>query len=221
MPYSTQFSDTYYSKDDGRLECDHVFIKGNGLDQRFVECGHFVLAELGFGTGLNFLETMRQFRNLAPSGSKLHFHSFEMHPLSGDNIQRALVPWPEISDEAQALIEHWPLLTAEFQPYHMFQFGDDVQLHLHIGDANKTILNTDFIADAWYFDGFTPAKNQALWSLDLMQQVAKRTADSGTFASYTAAGWVRRNLVEAGFNVEKCGGFAGKRDMIKGVKVSI
>ena len=221
MPYSTQFSDTYYSKDDGRLECDHVFIKGNGLNQRFVEGGNFVLAELGFGTGLNFLETMRQFRNLAKSGSKLHFHSFELNPLSGQVMQRALAPWPEISDQVQVLIEQWPVSPLEFQPYQLFKFGKDVQLHLHVGDANESILNADFTADAWFFDGFTPAKNQALWSLDLMQQVAKRTADSGTFASYTAAGWVRRNLVEAGFSVEKCGGFAGKRDMIKGAKISI
>lgn len=217
MPYSTQFGDYFYSKTDGRLECDHVFIKGNDLDNRFASGQSFIIAELGFGTGLNFLETVRQFQAIAPDNAKLEFHSFELIPMTANQIKKALTVWPEIEIEKQKLLSDWP---TSFQSQQIFDFTANIKLHLHVGDVNDTIHQTGFRADAWYLDGFSPARNEAMWNEKLMQAVSDHTIIGGTLASYTAAGWVRRNLQAAGFTIEKCKGHAGKRDMIKGIKLS-
>ena len=215
MPYSNEFGDYYYSKSDGRLECDHVFIDGNDLKNRFASSDRFVIGELGFGTGLNFLETLRQFKQYADQNAKLDFHSFEINPLDAATIQKALKIWPELDHELTQLLTVWPEV---FEKDHVLEIDKNVNLHLHIGDVNDTLPKQSFLANAWYFDGFAPARNESMWSLDLMQEIAHHTQTDGTFSSYTAAGWVRRNLADAGFNVQKAKGFAGKRDMICGIK---
>lgn len=217
MPYSTGFGDYYYSKSDGRLECDHVFIDGNDLKNRFARAGDIIIAELGFGTGLNFLETLRQFKQHAAPGTKLNFHSFEINPLGTDTIQKALSVWPALNEELHQLLIIWP---EQLNTDNLFEINESVTLHLHVGDVNKTLPKQDFHADAWFLDGFAPVRNQSMWSLELMREIANYTRDGGTFSSYTAAGWVRRNLIEAGFEVRKTKGYASKRDMICGTKNS-
>lgn len=215
MPYSNEFGDYYYSKSDGRLECDHVFIDGNNLKNRFADANNFVIAELGFGTGLNFLETIRQFKLYAGKDARLDFHSFEINPLDAQTIEKALSVWPQLNEVLSQLLANWP---ERFEKSHLIHLEKNISLHLHIGDVNATLPKQGFLADAWYLDGFAPARNESMWSLDLMQEIANHTKDEGTFSSYTAAGWVRRNLAEAGFSVHKTRGFAGKRDMICGKK---
>lgn len=210
MPYSPQFGDYYFSKADGRLECDHVFIKGNRLDQRFGKIRKFVIGELGFGTGLNFVETVRQFRLLATKDARLIFHSFELHPLTRDIIDRTLSTWPEITREKKELLSQWP---QELKTQLHIQLDAQIDLFLHVGDVNDTLPEATFNADAWFLDGFAPERNKDMWSLDLMREIANHTARDGTFATYTAAGWVRRHLQEAGFDVQKVRGYAHKRDM--------
>lgn len=61
-----------------------------------------------------------------------------------------------------------------------------------------------------------PSRNPAMWSADILMAVHDHTVPGGTFATYAAAGFVRRNLVAAGFAVERRPGFAGKREMLCG-----
>ena len=91
-----------------------------------------------------------------------------------------------------------------------------MDLQLILGDARETLPRWPGRADAWFLDGFSPAKNPELWGESLMAEVARHTAPGGTFATYTAAGHVRRSLAAAGFAVERAPGFAGKRHMTKG-----
>jgi tRNA U34 5-methylaminomethyl-2-thiouridine-forming methyltransferase MnmC len=215
MPYSTGFGDYYYSKSDGRMECDHVFIDGNDLKERFANSNTITIAELGFGTGLNFLETARQFKQHAAISAKLTFHSFEINPLDHETIRKALSIWPELSEELHQLLTIWP---DQLDTDNLLKLDENIILHLHIGDVNATLPKQDFSADAWFLDGFAPFRNESMWSLELMQYIANYTHIGGTFSSYTAAGWVRRNLIEAGFEVRKTKGYASKRDMICGTK---
>jgi tRNA U34 5-methylaminomethyl-2-thiouridine-forming methyltransferase MnmC len=215
MPYSTGFGDYYYSKSDGRMDCDHVFIDGNDLKERFANSNTITIAELGFGTGLNFLETARQFKQHAAISAKLTFHSFEINPLDHETIQKALSIWPELSEELHQLLTIWP---DQLDTDNLLKLDENIILHLHIGDVNATLPKQDFSADAWFLDGFAPFRNESMWSLELMQYIANYTHIGGTFSSYTAAGWVRRNLIEAGFEVRKTKGYASKRDMICGTK---
>lgn len=216
VPFCPRFGDFYYSREDGRAETAHVFIGGNRLRERWPAMKACVIGELGFGTGLNFLETVRRWRELAPAGARLEFVSFERHPLDADDMARALARWPELAEQAARLAGLWndepPMLDTAFAP--------DVRLTVHFGDANEILSGLNLTADAWYLDGFAPAKNPQLWGSDLMKAVFAATRARGTFATYTAAGWVRRNLQAAGFEVTRQPGFAGKRQMMVGVKAA-
>jgi tRNA U34 5-methylaminomethyl-2-thiouridine-forming methyltransferase MnmC len=215
MPYSRRFGDHFYSRADGRAECGHVFMGGNGLPERWKAGGDFVLGELGFGTGLNFLETWRVWRECRQAGATLDFVSFEAFPMEGEAIARALQHWPELADLAEMLLGRWPDLSNVQQRWAM---DEQTGLTVIVGEALRGVSEWSGQADAWYLDGFAPAKNPDMWSAELMQAVADRTRTGGTFASYTAAGWVRRNLQAAGFEVKKRPGHAGKREMICGIK---
>lgn len=206
-PVSTRFDDPYFSLDDGLAETRHVFLAGNDLPARFVDGFH--IAELGFGTGLNFLVTLAAWREAGIAG-KLRFTSFEAFPMRVAEMIRALDAFEGLD---VSFMEN-DLDLARLPPRIQ---GPDFDLTLIYGDARDTLPNWDGRADAWFLDGFSPAKNPELWGAELMGEVGKHTAQRGTVATYTAAGFVRRALEEAGFSIERVQGFGRKRHMTKGV----
>jgi tRNA U34 5-methylaminomethyl-2-thiouridine-forming methyltransferase MnmC len=218
MPYSHEFGDHFYCREDGRLECGHVFLGGNDLPQRWRGRDEFRIGELGFGTGLNFCETWRQWKEARSKTASLHFISFERFPMKAGDIDRALSHWPQIDAERQALCARWP---AQPSGEIRLDLGDGVRLTVICGTALDELARFDRPVDAWYLDGFAPRRNPDMWSLDLMRRVWERTVDGGTFATYAAAGFVRRNLQSAGFSVERRPGFGSKREMLRGVKSSL
>ena len=215
MPYSEAFGDHFYCQSDGRLECGHVFLGGNGLPERWADAGPFLIGELGFGTGLNFCETWRQWKTARSADSRLHFMSFELFPMNAEEISRALSRWPEIDAERQTLVAAWP---AEPGSIVSLELDPQTRLTVVCGKALDGVMNAAAGFDAWYLDGFAPSRNAEMWSAELMQAVFDRTKDNGSIATYAAAGFVRRNLIAAGFAVERRKGFAGKREMLCGVK---
>jgi tRNA U34 5-methylaminomethyl-2-thiouridine-forming methyltransferase MnmC len=215
MPYSQAFGDHFYCQTDGRLECSHVFLAGNGLPERWKTTQSFLIGELGFGTGLNFAETWRQWKLQRGDGQRLHFMSFEFYPMRAAEISRALSHWPEIDTERDALTAAWPDAP---QGVVRLKLDDQTTLSVVCGQALDGVAAAAPGFDAWYLDGFAPSKNGDMWSEELMRLVYGKTVFGGTFATYAAAGFVRRNLVAAGFAVERRKGFAGKREMLCGVK---
>lgn len=216
MPYSLAFDDHFYCQTDGRLECGHVFLSGNGLPQRWLEReGVFRIGELGFGTGLNLCETWRQWKEAHNGRSTLHFMSFELYPMKADEIDRALSRWPEVDAERKALVARWP---EEPKGEVEIELDDQTRLTVVCSEALAGIAGRTESFDAWFLDGFAPARNPDMWSLEIMQTLFGKTARGGTFATYAAAGFVRRNLIAAGFDLERRKGFAGKREMLCGTK---
>ncbi|MDZ4088111.1 MAG: tRNA (5-methylaminomethyl-2-thiouridine)(34)-methyltransferase MnmD [Tabrizicola sp.] len=204
IPVSRRFDDPYFSLGGGLDETRHVFLAGNGLPGRFRD--GFRIAELGFGTGLNLLAVL-----LAHQGpGHLHFTSFEAFPLPAPDIARALQAFPEVAGVADPFLRQWEAGATVLKFPHL-------TATILLGDARKTLPAWDGQADAWFLDGFSPAKNPELWSDALMSEVARHTAPGGTFATYTAAGHVRRALAEAGFTVTRQPGFGRKRHMTTGV----
>ncbi len=204
VPVARRFDDPYFSLGGGLAETRHVFLAGNRLPQRFRDGFH--IAELGFGTGLNLLATV-----LAHSGpGHLRYTSFEAFPLAAPDIARALQAFPELAPIAPEFLRQW---SAGASTLHFPNLTATVVL----GDARVTLPGWTGKADAWFLDGFSPAKNPELWSPALLAEVAVHTAPEGSFATYTAAGAVRQALAEAGFSVTRCPGFGRKRHMTTGV----
>ena len=218
VPNASAFNDTYFSRAGGLAETRHVFLGGNRLPDRWKGSTGFTIAELGFGTGLNFLATMKALRQ-SGHGLALTYISFELYPMRADQLTKALSAFPELDREAEVLVDNW----APRSGWNKIQF-ENVSLLLAIGDARQMVPGVLEFAvaapavDAWYLDGFSPSRNPQLWGEDLLGEVFKLTAPGGTLATYTAAGWVRRNLMAAGFHIEKAKGFAGKREMAVGSK---
>ena len=209
LPVSGRFDDPYFSAADGRAESAYVFVDGNDLQQRWSHNEAFTIGELGFGTGLNFLETWARWREVRQPGQMLLFQSVEAYPLSTDDALTALSRWPDLGADAKAL---WARDLNGVQ-----KLDEQTSLHVHHAFAEAAVPQFK-ACNAWFLDGFSPAKNESMWAPELMQAVFARTASGGTIASYTAAGWVRRNLEAAGFTVERRPGFGRKRHMIVGAK---
>lgn len=203
VPVSTRFDDPYYSLDNGLAETRHVFVAGNDLPARFRDGFH--IAELGFGTGLNLLTALQAFRAAGVPG-RLHFTTFEAFPMAASDMITAQAAFPELGDLAAELRPQWETEQRVFET-------SDLNFTLIAGDARATLPRWTGRADAWFLDGFSPAKNPELWGADLMAEVARHTAPGGTAATYTAAGHVRRGLEAAGFTVTRIPGFGRKRHM--------
>lgn len=202
VPVSTRFGDPYFSLENGLAETRHVFLSGNGLPARFRDGFH--IAELGFGTGLNLLAALACWRESGAQGV-LHVTSFEAFPMTPDEMTRAQAAFPELADLAAELAPHWaagPRVTLR-----------DLRFEMIAGDARVTLPGWPGRADAWFLDGFSPARNPELWQPELMTQVGRHTAPGGTAATYSAAGFVRRGLAAAGFEVARVPGYGRKRHM--------
>jgi len=212
QPFAVDFGDGYFSRENGLAETQHVFLEGNQLPKRWASLPEkqFVIGETGFGTGLNFLSAWKLWRNIAPANAQLTFISAELHPLRKDNLEKVATLWPELASFYAQLLAQYPPLTAGF---HVLNF-DRVTLLLLLGDATEMFSQVDATVDAWFLDGFAPAKNPALWQPELLNLIAKLSKPGSTAATFTAAGEVRRQLESAGFQVHKQKGHGHKREMI-------
>ncbi|ADO41531.1 tRNA (5-methylaminomethyl-2-thiouridine)(34)-methyltransferase MnmD [Ketogulonicigenium vulgare] len=203
IPVSDRFDDPYFSLDNGLEETRYVFLRGNDLPARFT--GDFHIAELGFGTGLNFLVTLQEWRASGATG-RLTFTTFEAFPMTPTDRAQALAAFPAVADEAAEL-------ATALSTGNSVTLAGNVQLNVIIGDARETLPAWQDRADAWYLDGFSPAKNPEMWDAALLAQVARHMTPAGTLATYAAAGFVRANLEAAGLMVTRIKGYGRKRHM--------
>jgi tRNA 5-methylaminomethyl-2-thiouridine biosynthesis bifunctional protein len=212
--YSPQFDDVYASSAGTLAETRHVFLQGNGLPERWRNSGRFTIVETGFGAGLNFLATWQAWREAASGHARLHFVSVEKHPFSRVDLESVHARFPELSALASELIARYPLLLPGFHRLHLEQ--GRMTLTLLFGEAAVMLNRLEASADAFYLDGFAPARNPQMWNEAVFAELARLAAPGATVATYTVAGAVRQGLANAGFAVEKRQGFAGKREMLAG-----
>lgn len=204
-PVSARFDDPYFSLHDGLAETRHVFLRGNGLPGRFRKGFH--IGELGFGTGLNMLAAWAEWERGGLPGP-LRFTSFEAYPMAPHDMARALAAFPDLHDWRERFLAAWDGTGCDL---------GTLLAEVVIGDARVTLPAWQGQADAWFLDGFSPARNPEMWQPELMQAVARHTAPGGTAATYSAAGSVRRGLQAAGFSVFRDPGFGRKRHMTRAI----
>ncbi|AGH84194.1 bifunctional tRNA (5-methylaminomethyl-2-thiouridine)(34)-methyltransferase MnmD/FAD-dependent 5-carboxymethylaminomethyl-2-thiouridine(34) oxidoreductase MnmC [Ralstonia nicotianae] len=209
--FSARYDDVYHSTEGGLAQAHHVFLGGNGLPGGWQGKRSFTIVETGFGQGLNFLATWAAWRDDPQRCGRLDFVSVEKHPF--DRAGLALVHPQEgaLASLAEALRQAWPVPVPGVHRL-VFDAGR-VTLTLMLGDAETLLPQLSCAADAFYLDGFSPAKNPDLWQPGVFKQLARIARGGATLATYTAAGAVRHGLREAGFEVRKAPGFGRKRDM--------
>jgi tRNA 5-methylaminomethyl-2-thiouridine biosynthesis bifunctional protein len=214
-PVNERVGDIYYSVEDGLEETRAIFLKASGLPERWQGRDAFTVAELGFGTGLNFLALWQLWREARGDQGWLHFVSFEGFPLDVGDAQQALSVWPELGELVRELIAKWP---DRAKGVHQVVWPDErLTLTLHLGLIEETLPQAQFKADAWFLDGFSPAKNEAMWDEGLWPQIAARSSPGAVAATFTVAGAVRRGLTAAGFAVTKQPGHGRKRERLEAI----
>jgi len=223
QPYSERFDDIYYSSGEdevvsGESEFQHVFFRHNGLPQRWSEGENFVIAELGFGSGLNCILTIREWLKHCDSCAQnkiLHYIAIEKYPLSAEAIAELMARYPELKPFCDELLDHYP--PAVETTHLRLLFDNRVCLHFKFMDVDDALKDAQLNVDAWFLDGFSPAKNPDMWSQSLFKSIAENSNKGATCSTYTAAGFVKRNLQAAGFVVDKVSGFGRKREMLVAV----
>jgi tRNA U34 5-methylaminomethyl-2-thiouridine-forming methyltransferase MnmC len=205
-PVATAFGDPYFMPGHGLAETRHVFLAGNGLPGRFRP--GFRIAELGVGTGLNLLAAWQAWLDAGIDGP-LSYTGFEAFPMTAEDRRRALAAFPELAALADRMLSAWAAEDTGF-------VLPGLRAEFILGDARDTLPVWTGRAEAWFLDGFAPTKNPELWQPELMAAVARHTEPGGSFATYTAAGHVRRALAAAGFTVDRPKGFGRKRHMSAG-----
>ncbi|WP_299973489.1 bifunctional tRNA (5-methylaminomethyl-2-thiouridine)(34)-methyltransferase MnmD/FAD-dependent 5-carboxymethylaminomethyl-2-thiouridine(34) oxidoreductase MnmC [uncultured Pseudoteredinibacter sp.] len=225
-PICQRFDDYYFSSDNGLEETQHNFIRPSQLESRFKQLGEnevFRLAETGFGTGLNFLTTWQLWQQ-SNNNSKLEFYSFEKYPLNRQQLSKALEQWSSLSAEIKQLCEAYPSLTSP--GWHRLEFPS-VSLNLFIGDVAEGLKELyhsqhprfaqyNRKINAWFLDGFAPAKNPDMWRAEVLQSIAELSMDGASLATFTAASAVRKGLIALGFDMQKSSGYGLKREMMSG-----
>ena len=220
-PHSRTFSDVYFSTESGLEETRHVFLVQNDLRRRFTELpedGRLIIGETGFGTGLNFLCAWQLFDECARPGARMQFVSVEKYPLSRDDLQRALALWPELAAFADPLLDQYVAVHEGFQRM-VFDQGR-VTLTLLIGDALDMLPQLDGQIDAWFLDGFAPAKNPEMWTPELFAELARLSTTATTIGTFTSTGWVRRALNAAGFKMKRVPGIGHKWEVLRGTYIA-
>ncbi|MDR6179540.1 MULTISPECIES: bifunctional tRNA (5-methylaminomethyl-2-thiouridine)(34)-methyltransferase MnmD/FAD-dependent 5-carboxymethylaminomethyl-2-thiouridine(34) oxidoreductase MnmC [unclassified Pseudomonas] len=217
QPLSRTFGDVYFSRASGLEETRYVFLQQNRLAERFAALAAgevFTIGETGFGTGLNFLCAWQLFAVQAPRAARLHFVSVERFPLTATDLAQALTLWPELAPYSAALQRQYQAIHPGFQ--RLILDDGRVTLTLLVGDVLERLPELDARCDAWFLDGFAPAKNPEMWTPALFAELARLSRAGTTLATFTCAGFVRRGLNEAGFAMAKVPGFGHKREMLAG-----
>ena len=212
-PVARRYGDIYHNAD-GLAETRHVYLGGIGAPAVWGRSGAFVLGEIGFGTGLNFLATWAAWRDSAPAGARLHYVAVENAPLPAATIAEIHVRHPALAGLVAELCQQ---VLDPAPGFHRFWLDKGrVCLTLLLGEAAAALAAVEAVVDAWYLDGFAPARNADAWRPAVLAEVARLSRPGARLASFTAAGQVRGDLAKVGFEVVKSPGFGTKREMITG-----
>ncbi len=222
-PYSQVFDDIYFDTESGFQQSEQVFIQGNQIEQQLLSnTSELVIGETGFGTGLNFLLTLRLYLQLAKQHTlpKLHFISTEKYPLTRAQLAQSLAGFRQLTEEAKLLLNCYPEQVST--NFDQAILSDQVRLTIYLGDATENLTaiklhrKSNGLVNAWYLDGFSPAKNPEMWTQELFLQMARLSKSQATISTFTVAGFIRRGLQQVGFRIEKTGYQGKKKEILTG-----
>jgi tRNA 5-methylaminomethyl-2-thiouridine biosynthesis bifunctional protein len=215
VPFAEHYQDIYYNPAAGLMESEHVFIGGNRIIERLNDTKTLVIGETGFGTGLNALTLAYMLEKHAIANVHLQFFSLENCPISKQDMHRAHLAFPSLWTVSEQMIANYnpPTITQARLRINT----NIIDMYWQWADVNKA-LQAFPVVDAWFLDGFNPKTNPEMWSMDVCHALAAHSHPQTTLATYTVAGMVRRNLIQAGFSVQKIKGFGRKREMLVGKK---
>jgi len=206
--YLPDWNESYHSKHGAIQEANHVFIK-NGLS--LFEGKPVSILEIGFGTGLNALIT---YYESLKNQQTIHYVGVEAYPVSIEEVMQMNYPTEinsSLNDAFQLL--HTSNWETEIQFNSNFTFKKRKQFFQEIKDSNTF--------DLIYFDAFGYDKQPELWSVVIFKSMFDALKKNGILVTYACRSILKRNMIEAGFKVEKLPGAPGKREMLRAIKAEV
>ncbi|WP_169999772.1 bifunctional tRNA (5-methylaminomethyl-2-thiouridine)(34)-methyltransferase MnmD/FAD-dependent 5-carboxymethylaminomethyl-2-thiouridine(34) oxidoreductase MnmC [Campylobacter sp. RM9328] len=205
IAFNEEFNDIYFNTSDPLGESKYVF--ASAIDEIFEDQNSFIVAELGFGAGLNFLTLCNKFKN---TDKKLHFVSIEMTPISPNDLQEIYKKLNAFKLLSKKLISLYPPIISGI---HRIEFSPNITLDLCFGEAKEILPELDFEADVWFMDGFAPSKNSSMWDEEIFKEVARLSKIEAVIKTYSCAKIVRENFIKSGFELTLLKGYGKKRQM--------
>lgn len=210
--FNSAYSDIYFSNFEPLGEKAHVFCDSIDLDR--LANDKIVVGESGFGTGINFLILAKKIAN---TDKKLHYVSIEKNPIPKDILKQI---YTNLSLE-KFFFDFLEIYPNEFiNGIYRINVNKNIILDIYCGDIRSIFRELNFLADFWFLDGFSPAKNPEMWDLETLENITKLLKPNATVATYTASSNVRKILSSLGFEVKILKGFGKKRHMLRAFRVS-
>ena len=181
---------------------ERLFVDGSKLPERFAKARRFVIGELGFGAGINFVNAWKCWKEHAPPTAQLWYFAWENEPLTNGQWHLAHEIYTTDRKLAKELAGRLP---PRWPGWHVVELDHNVRLMLAYEDA-AALFDARFAADVWFLDGFPPASNPAMWEAGLLAEVFRASAPDATACASTSSGHVLRSLAEAGFEVQRLPG---------------
>ena len=233
--FAPNYADSYFGEADPVAEARHVFCEGLALpaawERFFDDKNIFRIVELGFGTGMTFLQTAQLWQKWqqAKTGRTaiLDYWGIEAHPLRIEDLQRFYRHHEGCASER--LLQAWTKLQDKSeknlccQSVVRWEFSSSLRLTLLLQDVDAA-LHTMQVAlprevDGWYCDGFAPRSNPAMWSEKVFSAIAcctRARTDFPQLASFSVAKSVRTVAEAYGFRTHKRKGLLAKREVLQG-----
>ena len=207
--------ETYHSRHGALRESEHVFVR-HGLHhwmELHPAASAVRILEVGFGTGLNAILTLREAR--LRTDLAFRYTTLEPHPLAEETINH--LNYLELLNDAA--------LNPYFAALHQAPWEEDHALlnNFVLRKTQTTLQDLPVVPhshDLIYFDAFAPNKQPELWTLPVLQRVATLMAPGAVFVTYSAKGQLKRDLRALHLLVETLEGPPGKAEMVRARKIN-
>jgi len=192
----------YHSGFGAIQESEHIFIKA-GLEAVNIHNDTLNILEIGMGTGLNALLSMRW----AESHHQIiDYTGLEVSP--PELYQLKLLNYPDLLNMDNALLPQFYSTESKqkLSPYFQLQW-----VHQKFEDFLPESTQYHLV----YFDAFSPQVQPEMWTEQGFNKLYKALKPGGILTTYSCKGQVKRALTTNGFKIEKLPGPPGKREFLR------
>lgn len=187
--FSKNYNEACHSTSGASAETVLHYINGCQVEKKIKEAGTINILEVGFGTGLGFLETLKALRGLG----QFNFYSFEI--------------------DENLVIYFFKHNNFDFKKENskFTAIGKDFKLSILVGNARDQVKNIDKKFHAIYQDAFSPKRNSILWTTEWFESLKKISDTSCIMSTYSSSSSIRKSMLAAGWRVLKGEQFGPKR----------
>ncbi|ADY52069.1 protein of unknown function DUF752 [Pseudopedobacter saltans DSM 12145] len=208
--YNPIIGENYHSTHGAVEESNHVFLN-SGLRYFLADKNirDVSVLEVGFGTGLNFLLTADF---CTGTQINLDYVGIEAFPLEFDFLEQT--NYDELVSQ-----NTWSAYKKTYN--HALERSIELNDYCNYHIAYTELINfkSEQLFDIIYFDAFASKKQPEMWTVDAIKHTVNFLKPQGIFVTYAITGDLKRIMKSLGMKVEKAPGSAGKREMLRAIKV--